>query len=783
MAADNVASNPPSDNAGPTSNPAPGIGQATIDAPSLNKSGTQLLLEAKSVKHVGHAWNICRATEQANQYRSSRCANVQSLHDGAPPRNAAIQAEKAKSWQSNASTNWLSGINGRVAQRFVHAIINQLYVTSSALPEDIPDWKTKTDLMRAKFTTLVRSWNGYTGFINSECVETVLQGYCYAVFLDPYTWKPTFFKQDWAFVPEFSGQHSREWQFFVAKMDYRLDEFISLFSDESSASEVGYNIENCVKAANASQPANPPEDAQTTQYRTFVEMVNDGVLGLTYSPVGPRIVKTYLLFNREYDGKVSFWLIERDKGTLLRYSHKLFPTMEDAIAAFSFEPGNGCIHSSKGLGRKLYNLACMKEIFRNGIIDNSRMSGLTIIRCSGGDKTKFAPAMVAPFLIIDKDVEIPEQQFVANSEGYKTVDNLIDAWAEQSVGAYLTQQLDDQSRTEKTATEAQIDARRETEAADIQIRRQLDQFSTMTQVQQLRVFSDQNIDDARQLFEDITKDAKLDVPEIYARKGNDPEVMRMLVECMKGGVSDDEMKIWRKSPASPYAHVSEAALQQGIEIVAAENAQQPNPNVDQARLAYRRLEGRVGADEAQKLWIPLPDETVVSEAKRQQIIETNTMNMSALPVPVSQRDNHIIHGATLQEYLKNVLGPILSGAEATPQVERLATLNLNHWGEHLQFAQGTDLAKTPAFEQQKEFYEDFKKSFAESVQIRAAAKASATAVMDQIRAEDAPPPAEQEMGTVEQLPPPVTSPVTSSFELPSIPPRTGPTREPAVATA
>lgn len=754
---------------GPTGNPGPGIGEATIDAPQTNKAGTELKLEARSVKTIAHAWTICKATEQSNRTRAARTSDIQSLHDGAPPRSSCVQAEKAKSWQSNASTNWLAGITGRVAQRFVHAIINQLYVTASSLPEDIPDWKTKTDLMRAELTTLIRSWNGYTQFINSECVETVLQGYCYAVFLDPYTWKPTFFKQDWAFCPEYAGQHARDLQFFVAKMDYRLDEFIALFTDGEEAAEAnGYDIKNCVWAANNSKMINPPTDATTTQFRNFVEMINEGVLGLTYTTTGARVVNTYLLFNREYDGKVSFWLIDRDSGKQLRFSFKLFESMEMAIAMFSFEPGNGCIHSSKGLGRKLVNLAIMKEVFRNSIIDSARMSGNVMVLADSGERSKAAPTMHSPWIFFDKGVEIPAQQFNFDAQSMEKTDLMIDGWAEQSTGAWITQQINEQGKAEKTATEAQIDARRESEAADIQIRRQLDQFANMTQIQQLRAFSDDNITEARAIYDEIVADPEKDEPEIYRRKGNDAECMRSLVKLMKAGITDNEIKLWRSSPASPYAHVSEGALQQGLAIAADQFA--GDPNVDQAQLKYRKLEGMVGADEAKKLFIPVPDETVVAESRRQQITELGDMMSIGVPIPVSARDNHLIHGTELQAWLTNVAAPALSDAAAAEGIEKTTALVMDHFGEHLKFASAAGQMKVPAMQELDKFYTGFKKQFEEAVQIRAEATAAQEIVAKQISAESAPP------AEATAPAPQVTAPNIAPFQLPPGPPRATPAR-------
>ncbi len=718
-------------------------GLATIDAPSLTEDGKQLKLEARSVKTVTHALNICSATAVNNRTRAARTADIQALHDGQPPRSSAANMEQGKSWQSNASTGWLSGIVGRVAQRFVNAIISQIYISSSALPASIADHKTKTDLIRMKFTNLIRAWEGYTSIINSICTEDVLQGYTYAVFLDPYTYKPVMFKQDKAFVPELSGQHARDLQFFVAKMEYRLDEFIALFENEENAAEVGYDIQNCVIGANQALMSDPREDATTTQYRNFVDMINEGTLGLSFTNSSARVVECWLLFNREYDGKVSFWLLRRDSGSSkgetqsnglkLRFSFKLFDKMENVVAIFSFEPGNGCIHSSKGLGRKLAALTIMKELFRNGIIDNSRMSGLMILRVDAKDKSKFAPVVLSPFIMVDKSVEIPEQQFIANAEAYKAVDALIDSWAEQAVGAYLTQQINDKGTTEKTATEASIDARREMESADIQIRRVLDQFANLTQIQQQRAFSDDNIKTADRIYQKLLDDPEKDTPKIYEGHADiDPLCLRTLVELLMAQVTEDEIRIWRDSPATLYAHVSDKAVQQGIGSV--QQLLGASQNVDQNALQYLVIESLVGAEVAKQIFIPQANQTLQIEAARQQFSESVDMSVSNVPIAVSPRDNHLIHGQTIQQLL-TATAPALSNPQADPKIMKNAQLNLNHLGEHLKAGEALGLQKDPNFKELQKFYEGYKGQLTQVVQIQADAAAAQAAVVAKVKSE------------------------------------------------
>ncbi len=711
-----------------------GAASATISAPVLTEGG-KLKLEAKSVKSAYQAMNICKGLEYNNRQRSLRTADMQSLSDGAPPRSAGQNLEKAKSWEANFSSLWLAGIVGRVSQRFVNAIISQTYVTASALPENYSDAKTKTDSMRSGFTSLVRGWDGNTGFINSVAMETVLQGYCYSIFLDPHTWQPTFFKQDELYVPEKASQHARDLQFFAGRRDFRLDKFIELFRDEAAAEANGYDLEACFTAASKAVMQDPREDAATTIFRKFADMIDEGATGLAVTGSGERIVKTWLMFNREYDGKVSFWMLERDTGKQLRFSFKLFPRMQDVMAMFSFEAGNGCIHSSKGLGRKLAALATVKELFRCGIVDNARMGGMWLIQADAADKSKVAPVMLSPFIIVDKSLHLENaKQFQVSAEGYQIIDTLIDSWAEQAVGAYLAAQINDKGKAERTATEASIDARRENEAADIMIRRCLDQDANRIQMQQLRVCSDANLKKARRIWDKLRKEVDAKPEDLYPEDIDEANLMRFLVAQMEKEITDDEIQTWSKSPASAFAHVTESAVQRGISAAKAKYS--GNPNVDQGALDYSDLEGMVGADMAKKLFIPKADATLPIEAGRAQMIESFTMAGTGKPLGVSPRDPHLIHGAVVAEMLTQTAAPLLSQPGTPDAVLKAAELNLNHLGEHLQAAQQQGLNKEAAFKELEKFYAGFKKQLGEVVQIREAARVAHAAVTNQVRTED-----------------------------------------------
>lgn len=728
---DNVSSAFPS--------PIPAVGQATIDAPALTNDGKQLQLQDRSVKTAQHAWEICTATETANnKHRSLRTAAIQAVYDGSPPRSMADKQQKGQNYQSNFSTRWMAGIVDVAVLRMVKSITSQVYLTKSTLPPSAPKWKEKSDLFDAKATRMFRAWPGMIDLINKLSQETGLHGYAYAVWMDTIGWKPTFFKQENAYVPEQSENDLDQLQFFVAKQDYLLHDFIDLFKDEQSASEAGYDIENCVQAANNATIRNPRDDVLTTQYRKFADMIADGTLGLTYTAVGPRIVKVYMLWNREYDGSVSFWMIERDTGRLLRYSDKIYKKMADVVAVFTFEPGNGHIHSSKGLGRKLIAISMAIEEGRNNALDASRLGAMLTLKVPTKDRAKIQPVIQAPFIIMPAEVEIAQQRMAVNADEFLKLDSQMSAWVAQASGVYISSNLDPAGTSKKTATETTIDAQREQESADIVRARFIDQFASLVTQMQERAFSDDNIAKAKRIFDKIVSGAE-DNDDLYTETDDDSAI-RTIVEMLKYDLTPEEIKVLRKSPASGIAHVDDIATTDGITKVAA--LYTGNPNIDQIELLKRNVEAIAGPEAAKSLVIENLDQTIASEAARQQLLEATSMIQLGLPVPVSPRDNHLVHAITLKSLLEQTIPTLSNNPAPDRKLMKGISLGINHMASHLETAQTLGQKDAKLQELGKwlaQFTEDFKKVI--DIQAQAQAGAEIGAVAGRMAAAGAPMPA------------------------------------------
>lgn len=711
-----------------TQTPINATGAATIDAPEVNNDG-QLDLESKSVKTVKHANDICTAAEVQNRARSLRTADIQSAYDGAPPRSQTEKVQKLQAWQSNFSTRWLAGIVDPAVLRLKKAITQQISLTKSQLAPNYPAYKEKSDIFQGRITKAIRSWKGFQDLTDKLGVENGLHGYAFAVFQDSINWRPTFFRQENAYIPEESGHNPEDLQWFVAKHDFLLHEFVDMFRDESAAETAGYDIENCIYAANTAQVRNPRDDILTTQFRKFADMINQGTLGLTYTNTGPRIVKVYMLWNREYDGKVSFWLINRDNGNLLRFVSKIYDNMTQVVSMFSLESGNGKFHSSKGLGRRLFGMSMAVEEGRNNALDSSRMGAMLLLKVPAKDRNKLQPVIHAPFIVFPSEIEIQQQKFAVNADEFLKLDSNMSGWAQQSSGAYIASVMDPSGNSNKTATEATIDANRERESTDLVRARWIDQFAYMVGEMQRRICSDSNIQSAEAIFQKILDGAAPE--ELYASDLiDDKDAVKIIVELLTEDITVDEIKQLRDTPASGLAHMEDVANAAGITKIA--QMYTGNPNLDQIELLRRNVEAIAGPDAAKQLVVKDIDQTIQSEAARQQLLEASTMIQLGVEVPISPRDNHIVHALTLKPLIASTFPTISTNPNPDPKLMKGLQNGLNHMAAHLEAAAQGDDKTNPVLKELetwlKQTIADVQQAVQVQAQVKEHARLTATAI-------------------------------------------------------
>lgn len=123
------------------------------------------------------------------------------------------------------------------------------------------------------------------------------------------------------------------------------------------------------------------------------------------------IVRVVHLFVREYDGKISTYIIapdyEHGEQFLFDDSDKLNrpDSMRRKLFAVFFEAGNGLFWGAKGFGQKNYQLATIQNRLKSRAVDRTMLDGLNFRDLSDGGLTQFPVVSVGPFNLLPREIE------------------------------------------------------------------------------------------------------------------------------------------------------------------------------------------------------------------------------------------------------------------------------------------------------------------------------------------------------------------------------------------
>ena len=182
---------------------------------------------------------------------------------------------------------------------------------------------------------------------------------------------------------------------------------------------------------------------------------------------------------------------------------------------------------------------------------------------------------------------------------------------------------------------------------------------------------------------------------------------------MKFEFTPEEIRYIRNRSANPATQADAALKSSGVTKIAA--AYTGNPNIDQMALLQDTIEEIGGPEAAKRYVIPGIDQTVIAEALRLQMIEAVTMLQIGSEVPVSPRDNHLVHANGLVEILEKQKQQLQTGVPDEKYLAAVAAM-LNHMAGHLEGIKNSG-EKVPELHELDSFYKQFKSDFEQVVAI------------------------------------------------------------------
>lgn len=622
--------------------------QVMGNAPELVISGGILENRRRTIADTAQAMTVVLRLEEDARNRNGSAALIQEEINRAPPNSRADEREKGRSWKTNFSTGYLASQVSAYAPRLYMRLKTAQELTSASLPPETRDSASRSLQLRRIFTRGFRRWSGSHHFIQGLGHEVASFGVVFGFWMDPIDWRPTLIRQDMGFVPTGTLQGS-ELDVFCAKVTYSPHELVAKIVDLEAASQRGWDVEEVVKSVNAASPlpvSSTPENA-----RQYSDLVRQSVASLTYIKEA-NVVDTRHLLYAEADGRISYRILDRTRGATIFLAEDLYSSMEQAVVPVLFERGDGTIYGSLGLGQLLYGVSRLSSVMFSASTDNTINGSKPTVRVPDPRKAQDVKLTInSEYVVLSGDGDTINDAYPDRSEAFRAKYEMLMAVGDRLVGSYVPRSMPE-SRISASMVNAM--AMREDEVG----LSSLDNFLSTT----ARLF--------RNIFRRMADPAS-----------TDPIALSVRAEALKL-VSEEELQLWANEPvietSVDYSDAERNRVSQYLLAV------RGNPMYDQQKVEYLLSEREVGEDISTQILLPSQDPVTAAEAERQQLME-NTDISQGVELPVSARDNHMVHMPIVDKLLVAAIesGDLQTGVRA-----------LTHFAAHYEMAVSQKLLKS-----------------------------------------------------------------------------------------
>lgn len=619
-----------------------------LQSPKISPSGKPT---QKSIKDVGMAKDVVKTVIAAGRTRQIINSRIMAKYNAERPYDSCQLKAEGLGWKQNFTTKPLPSMIEKVAPRFVRAVASQKYLTNSSLSDKWQNSVEKTEKFRELITKTIRARVGWTTLVEDIAFDNALFGHTIPAWLDEFTWFPKHFKQDESYVSDGTKQLPQWAQVVVFKETFMPHELFAYIKDKEAAETVGWDVSKTITAINKASPTQIRDQLMVGAPEAWYQnAARELTVGASYM-AGANVITVYTLLAREVSGKVSHYRLAGENFDLIFEKEDRFESMEDCVAFFAFQKGNGTLHGSKGVGRDIYEMAGMIDRTRNEIVDRSILSGKTLVQGDIKRIHTFKMSVIGSALIIPQGWNVLEQKFDGNVEAFLKLDAYFSMIVDQLIGSTSPPRIEGEAFRSPAAVN--LYAEREEEQRDVKISRFLEQFVNMVGTMQRRLCDSETVED----------DAK--------------EMQKELLKHM----TREELKELSNQPVA--GTINDLTPIQRQMIVALSAEKRGNPLYNQRQLEVEDLNARMSPDFAKRVLLPENDPTVQAEQQRLQQIEL-LMLSAGQPVPVSPRDHHMIHLEYIMPVAEQLASAIMQGQAETAQLVPIVAHVTDHYNRALE---------------------------------------------------------------------------------------------------
>lgn len=677
------------------------------DNGTLDTINPDTLQVRRTFKDSRQAHSAYRRLKQQNVERNRKNQLIQKKLNLEPPYSQKKLESMGQNWRSNRPTGFISTMVSRIQPPFRQVIETAPTLTYSKYPLESVDSENKTKIFREEITKCIRGWKGNDDLIAQTTHENTCFGYCGWVWDDLRDWKPEFLRQDYTFFSIETPQETNATPLWARKRRFQIAELLPIIERPEISALAGWHINNLVKSINAAIPAGRTLDADDDA-RRYEDWIREGSYGASYEN-DAKYVELGEIFVKEPHGKISRYLFDDKAGDEICTQVDRYNDMSECLALFSVEIGSGNLMSSRGAGRDLYNTHIAIEKARNLVIDNTYIKGLLMLKKGPNARAETAPLTVLhPICYVSEGYEVIPQQLPADVQDFLQLDQFISGLAEIQVGTFLPGQVTDSHKGKQTASEVNRVAAIENQLRQGILMRWARQYSQGVERMQRGICHPEHVKAAADLYGMLqvarTKEpnaiwahrsivdafdrSSMELPPFLVpfeiQEHLDEDAVNCCLNMLDRNLSPADILLMAYSPASELLTDSSAQDAQMLDMIV--QRYKGDPSINQDELMKLDLSTKIGESKTNSLVLPKDQvEALAIEATRQQVIELQSI-ISGSEIPISPRDNDMVHIQTMTQKLFPIIASAPPGS-LTPEVMQPLQAAVKHYAGHLQQAE------------------------------------------------------------------------------------------------
>jgi hypothetical protein len=461
------------------------------DAASLRTVSENGKAPDSRLRNASQGFEVALQLDRADKKRRAKRARIYKAYNRFPPTQYSKLAKDGQEWQSNVNWGMLSFIIDNNLASFYDMITERTEAaqisTKKGNAKEKREWSEKISIA---FNLALERWDDFLLNQEQDILDMLLYGRGIEMWEDLDGFQSRHVSADNVLVPDGTKVNLDNPDTLVVKWEFKLHELYEAIQDQDAADDMGWNVEAVVEAMRWRRDS-------WKRYKTasdFLHAVKEG--NITITSHLKETVSAYIVFIREYSGKISKHIVLQDYAPLFSltrgkipkedseaYATKvdevgflftrtgMFDSFKNAFAVFLDNAGSGMWHNTPSLAEKIFVQCRQYDFAMNAIMDAVKLNMTLILQGSTADATqKLQELVLGPYTILPADVAFSQHRIELPTAGATQALQFMMLDMNRGIGNYRIHEKGSGGEA-PTATQSQLDATEAAKLTGTQLRR------------------------------------------------------------------------------------------------------------------------------------------------------------------------------------------------------------------------------------------------------------------------------------------------------------------------